>query len=178
LPYTNMFWYLIPMAITGLIGWTVYEDREHITSYYPDHSLVDTVKNTAQRMVIRGMVIVNEIKFKAQVLCESGVKKTGKHTYELTYFVGHTRYKMPIKSVRKPNPIARVLSGVYTDVTQTILEYYGIQQDWHNVQLTPKSLGFNTLTFELQSGTVLIFDDDEIINISESGGRFALLFGS
>lgn len=172
-----MFLLSIPVTIAGFIGWHVYEDRTHISNYYREHTVVETVKDFAMRAAVRTLTVADEVKRRIVAKYETGTEKKGRNKYEVTYFVGHRRYRMPIKRVGTPCRIARVIADS-VDVTDRVLEYYGPQQDWHNKTLSPKSFNHTTMVFELIDGSELTFTEDEPININPSSGFSLFRTGS
>ena len=96
----------------------------------------------------------------------NSVEKVDRKTSVLTYVYAGKRYKLFIKPKRGPCPILQIIDENSEDVTEHVLPYMGPKYNWHGEKLSPKTLGYKTLTFECSNGKSLIFKNEEICEIS------------
>jgi hypothetical protein len=90
------------------------------------------------------------------------VKRVYGHT-EVTYWIGMKRYKIIILSKFNFNPIDTILGEDGDDVTDEVFEYLGPCFDFHNVNVTPKMMGYNDLEFHYIDGTLKSFNANQTI---------------
>lgn len=92
------------------------------------------------------------------------VKKIDKNTYEVTYSIGGKVYKFNTKARRGMSDVLQIVSGDQ-DVTEEIEPFLGPKGDFHGLEYTPASFGFNTLTFNMVSGDVLTFTENTVLKL-------------
>lgn len=86
-----------------------------------------------------------------------------KRTLELSYVYKGRLYKILLKPKRGPSSVLLVTDEDKQDITDDILPYMGVSQDWHKTEFTPDFWNKQTLTFELSSGEHVTFQKDDAI---------------
>jgi len=81
------------------------------------------------------------------------VQKLKHGTYLITYTIEGKVYKMFVIPTRGPSPVMNITDEDGHDVTKVILPYMGPNYNWHNINITPKNLEFNQLSFQLNNGS-------------------------
>lgn len=174
-----MFLYFIVilfLTLSGFIyrinGFPVIKNRvsHHYQRWKRLNSLVSVTENNNLRIAWYSAQIL----FKALYITflqymNTTIKRIDAKTYELTYVVNGSLYKMLIVPKRGPKPIIMVYNENEEDVTDEVLTYMGPQYDWHHSKISPKFFGYQSLTFELADGTEHTYDgtshvDHEKIN--------------
>ena len=89
----------------------------------------------------------------------SSVAKRNKY-YEISYVIEGKLYKMLVRPLRGPAPVLQVINDQDDDVTDEVLPYMGPRYDWHNVKISPKFFGYNSLTFELKDGSEHTYEEN------------------
>lgn len=81
--------------------------------------------------------------------------------YDLTYFDGMNRYIVRFPKVRGGCPFVKVTTqkddAKEIDVTHSIVSFAGPSSNFHGIQICPKFLGYESLTFTLKDGEVKTF---------------------
>lgn len=67
------------------------------------------------------------------------------------------------KHINSPSSILMVYDEDSNDVSDDVIPYMGWKNDFHKLKYTPTMLGYKSLSFELTSGTMLVFKENEII---------------
>lgn len=75
-----------------------------------------------------------------------------KNTYELTYTVAGSIYKMLIRVKRGPKKLINAFDHDGKDVTEIILSYLGPNEDFHHAIFTPDYFDKESITFHLSDG--------------------------
>lgn len=91
------------------------------------------------------------------------IRKIEKNTFEVKYTLNGKLFKNLVKFRKGPSPILQVIDEMSIDVTDEILEYLGPQYNWHGNKMTPRILGYNSLTFECSDGTEIHYKKNEVM---------------
>jgi hypothetical protein len=102
-----------------------------------------------------------------------GIVKNIDGNMYINYYKNHTLYTIVIKNdknikVKNKRKNMIVFDETDKDITQEIKRFMGFNYDFHNIELTPKDLGYNKLVFYINDSEEekeYIFENDEIIKI-------------
>lgn len=87
-----------------------------------------------------------------------------RHNIILSYVINGKLYKIVVGQKKGPVPVSSVIDEDGTDMTGTILPFYGPNQDWHKRVFTPCFWNRRKLVFTMNTGeTKTFFTDDPII---------------
>jgi len=75
-----------------------------------------------------------------------------KNTFELTYTLGGSVYKMIVRVKRGPKKLIYAFNQDSQDVTEILQMYLGPNDDFHHGKFTPDYFGFETITVNLSDG--------------------------
>lgn len=94
--------------------------------------------------------------------------RKGKNLYEIEYSIHCQRYRMLVRFRPGPRRIRKFTlrhdDDHEEDVTDTVMPYFGPNQDFHGTVYTPRDFGFETaITMHLMNGTPCTFQVDEPI---------------
>lgn len=95
----------------------------------------------------------------------STVEHIDHHTAIVSYTLDGKLYKLAVKRKKGPHRILLITDENHDDVTNLILPYYGPYRDWHNLDYKPSFWKKEQLNFQLSSGEILHFYQDEHIII-------------
>lgn len=95
----------------------------------------------------------------------NSVRKLENGVYEITYVIQGRRYKMLVKPVGGPSPIFLAVNENDDDVTNQLLPYIGVQNDFHKSDITPRCLGYKELTLEMFNGESKFFKEKDSLNL-------------
>ena len=82
---------------------------------------------------------------------------------EVVYLLGNQTYRMYIPKILRFSSIACVTSGGI-DITSKFNEYLGPQMDFHGIYMTPKLLGYDSVTITYRNLEERTFTNDDIID--------------
>jgi len=99
-----------------------------------------------------------------QYLNKSILKQNNK--YILTYVINGKVYKMVIVIKKGPSTILLISDENNNDVTNSIIPYFGPNDNWHHSTFTPSFFHKKELTFQLYDGTEKTYNENEIIVFS------------
>ena len=85
--------------------------------------------------------------------------------YIVHYPLGVTWYKIIIPRRRGLSQIDTIITGDGKNVKKQVAAFMGPSHNFHGQPVTPKILGYNTLTFTLLDGTSVTYGSGEEINI-------------
>lgn len=122
-------------------------------------------KNKLKIILISLKMIIQVLYLSFIQYMNSSIRQINRNTYEISYVVRGKMYKMLLAPKRGPAPVLQVIDSGNNDVTTEIMGYMGPSYDWHGTTLTPKMLGYNTLTFELANGNEKSFDENAILDV-------------
>lgn len=108
------------------------------------------------------MIIQNNYHSIMQYLNNS-VIKIKKNTYEVTYIINDKTYKMLVTPSRGPCPVLEITNEDNLEVSETIMQYLGPNNDFHNAKLFPNFFNYKQLNFKMNDGTELTFNNSETI---------------
>lgn len=121
-------------------------------------------KNKLKIILISLKMILQVLYLSFLQYMNSSIRKINRNTYEISYVVSGKMYKMLVTPKRGPAPVLQVSDSGDNDVTSEILQYMGPSYNWHGNTVTPKFLGYNTLTFQLSNGEEITFEEDKILD--------------
>lgn len=75
-----------------------------------------------------------------------------KNTFELTYTLGGSVYKLIVRVKRGPKKLIYAFNQDSQDVTEILQMYLGPNDDFHHGKFTPDYFGFETITVNLSDG--------------------------
>jgi len=140
-----------------------------VTSKYQKWKRLNALVAISNKNKIK--IILISLKMVMQVLylsflqyMNSSIRQINRNTYEISYVVSGKMYKMLVTPRRGPTPVLQVSDSANQDVTSEIIQYMGPSYNWHGNTITPKILGYNTLTFQLSDGEEKIYTEDEILD--------------
>lgn len=87
--------------------------------------------------------------------------KIDNDTYVLSYVLEGILYRTIITPSKLGHPVLLVSDNASNDVSDIVLPYLGPSYNWHGLALTPASLGFDRLIFEMSDGNELVFEKKE-----------------
>jgi hypothetical protein len=162
------FYYAVIMGTMGcfykLDGWNIC--KEQCKSYSRQWGRLNNLVSMKHKH--QYLIIWTSLKLLAQAFylsflqwLNSSLKKIDRNTYEISYIINGKLYKMRVKPQKGPKPVLQVIDECSEDVTTEVLQYLGPNYDWHNSNLSPKILGFESLTFECSDGEEAIFTKNE-----------------
>ena len=109
-------------------------------------------------------LVIFAIYIKICQICNKSLKKIDKNTYELTYILGHRKFRYQFKPVPGPCPVLLVTDGDEEDVTAEIKELMGPMYNWRGIAaVTPDLIGYSSLNFELSTGEENIYNQHDVI---------------
>lgn len=91
----------------------------------------------------------------------TSVIKIDNDTYVLSYVIEGILYRTIITPSKLGPPVLLVSDNASNDVSDIVLPYLGPIYNWHGLALTPASLGFDKLIFEMSDGNELVFEKKE-----------------
>jgi hypothetical protein len=117
--------------------------------------------------------IIKTILFTIYLVCKhsllqklnQSIEKIDKNTYEITYSIGSRLYKFRTKTQKGMSNILQVIDSDNNDVTEFIELYLGPYRDFHNIEYTPYSLDFKSLTFNFNDGESTTFTEHDKITL-------------
>ena len=89
-----------------------------------------------------------------------------KNEFDIHYVFADKLYKLRIKTKRGPCHTRRVLQVINDkdeDITENILPYIGPYNDWHGLKYTPKDFDAGHITFNMNNGDVVFFEEPDCI---------------
>lgn len=94
------------------------------------------------------------------------IRYKDKRTIEITYVIRGRCYTMVVKPHRGPSSVLLVTDQDHEDVSDEVLPFLGVSEDWHRKNFTPNYWGKESLTFEMSMGEPKTFQKDEIIDLN------------
>lgn len=91
----------------------------------------------------------------------TSIVKIDNDTYVLSYVIEGILYRTIITPSKLGHPVLLVSDNASNDVSDIVLPYLGPSYNWHGLALTPASLGFDRLIFEMSDGNELVFEKKE-----------------
>ena len=118
------------------------------------NKLVSSTESSAWRIIWISMkLIIFSLYISFLQKINKTVKQIDRKTYEISYVINGTLYKL-ISQVRfGPIPILQIIDDEENDITENVLPYMGPAYNWHGSKISPDFFGHKTLTFELSDGT-------------------------
>lgn len=90
--------------------------------------------------------------------------KIDKNTYIITYVVNGNIYKMKVTKLRGPSKVLMVTDENNEDVSDIIIPYMGVEQNFHNNKYKVDFFKRKELAFQLSNGDEKVFEgDNEIV---------------
>ncbi len=161
------------LTIAFLMGGFAYLDGPRIvynevTSKYQKWKKLNALVAISNKSKLKIMMI--SLKLIMQILylsliqyMNSGIRQINRNTFEISYVVSGKMYKMIVTPRRGPTPILQISDGIDKDVTTEVLHYIGPSYNWHGTTITPKTLGYNNLTFQLSTGEEVSYNEHEVM---------------
>lgn len=81
------------------------------------------------------------------------------------YVLNGKVYKLVVSPVRGPQKVLVVSNESGEDVSDEILPFMGVEENWHRRIFTPSFWGYTQLTFEMTNGETMTFEAQDEINI-------------
>ena len=94
----------------------------------------------------------------------TSIVKIDNDTYVLSYVIEGILYRTIITPSKLGHPVLLVSDNASNDVSDIVLPYLGPSYNWHGLALTPASLGFDKLIFEMSDGNELVFEKKESLS--------------
>jgi hypothetical protein len=155
----------------GIVGISVgamavainYQGLSMLYTYHhiKEKSVVRSLKKTVDTVLWMGYLVVYQ-------KIAKNVHRVGKNEYDVDYMVGHRLYKIRVHTKNGPRgkQVLQVIDDADNDVTAAILPYMGPMEDWHGKQYTPAMLGHSSLTLNMASGKILVFEKNSPLVLS------------
>ena len=93
----------------------------------------------------------------------NSVRKIGKNKYLVQYTINGRLFKMVVWPRRGPVPVLQVSDEHRNDVTDAVVPYMGPAYDWHRRNVSPGTLGYASLLFELSNGESRFLNAGDVI---------------
>jgi len=97
-------------------------------------------------------------------ITHNGLLTNKSKSWNLEYYDGTRKFIVCIPKGRSTIKFNEVRDENGLDVTHNIIEYMGINRNFHNIPTTPSLLGYKQLRFEYTNGDIKIFELNDIIN--------------
>ncbi len=123
------------------------------TLYYDDF-------NITQKMNF----IYNYIKYKFNCTSDISLIKLNPDEYNLKYKIENKDYIRRIKVNRSPFLLLEAIADKKDDITTILKQYAGAEQSFQHNPLTPKDLGYKTITIN-SIDNIKIFDENDYLNM-------------
>lgn len=98
---------------------------------------------------------------------ENGKFESRKDVIYVTYFNGDIKYKLCIPKKRCIRQICNVcITGTDIDITERIFEFLGPTHNFHGIPVTPKMLGYDSITVTYRNDDTIVFNENDDILLS------------
>jgi len=92
--------------------------------------------------------------------------RDGRSIFEICYYLNGSLYKVRFPQRRGPIDIDNIVDENNIDVTEKVFQYIGPGEPFHNLYITPNTLGFEKLIFtSLLGGGIRTFSQHEAITL-------------
>lgn len=111
-----------------------------------------------------GLILAKTLYLSFIQYMNTSIVKIDNDTYVLSYVIEGILYRTIITPSKLGHPVLLVSDNASNDVSDIVLPYLGPSYNWHGLALTPASLGFDKLIFEMSDGNELVFEKKEPLN--------------
>lgn len=157
-------------------------DAENVKKLYKSIKLIEKTKRKISNeqflfiLYCMYQTFISVAKFKYTIFLSKrySPEKLGKHFIAVPYYMNNIWYKAVLPHhIKKVPKITKVMSidskGFSKDITKSIKEYLGPNEDFNHQFISPRDLGFNELEFSIFSTTGYVlkhnFKESEIIRL-------------
>jgi len=92
--------------------------------------------------------------------------RISKNRYLLYYTLNNREYCIIINKKSGPKKFIQAIDQDSNDITQLISAFAGPASDFHNNKITPSTLKYQEITFNLSDGNSVIFKENDVINLT------------